>query len=44
MNEVRNALESLYLEFGNDKVVVALSQYLDKLVVEEQKNVNSRSK
>lgn len=39
MEILKDALAELYNEFGNDEVVVALSQYLDKLVVEEQKKL-----
>lgn len=40
MEVLKDALAELYNKFGNDKVVVALSQYLDKIVVEEQKKIS----
>lgn len=40
MEVLKDALAELYIEFGNDKVVVALSQYLDELVVKEQKKIS----
>ncbi len=40
MEILKDVLAELYCEFGNDKVVVALSQYLDKLVVKEQKKIS----
>lgn len=40
MEILKDALAELYLEFGNDRVVVALSQYLDKLVIDVQEKLN----
>lgn len=37
MEELRKALGHLYEEFGHNEVTVALSQILDNLVVQEQK-------
>jgi hypothetical protein len=35
MEELRQALGHLYEQFGHNEVIVALSQYLDCLVVEK---------
>lgn len=37
MEELRKALGHLYEEFGHNETTVKLSQYLDNLIVEEQK-------
>ena len=39
MDELKKALGCLYEEFGYNDVTLALSQYVDALVVEEQKKV-----
>lgn len=39
METLKDALAELYSEYGNNEVVVALSRYLDRLVVEEQKKL-----
>lgn len=48
MDELKYALGKLYEEFGHGPVIVRLSQILDDLIVEEQKerlkNVDSNSK
>ena len=36
MEELRNALNKLYVEFGHNEITVALSQMLDKLIVIKQ--------
>lgn len=37
MEELKKAVGEMYEKFGHNEVVVALSQYLDYLVVEEQR-------
>lgn len=37
MEKLRECLGELYEQFGLNEVIVAMSQYLDKLVLEEQK-------
>lgn len=44
MEELRKALGYLYEEFGHNEVTVALSQYLDYLVVEKQREEFERWK
>ncbi|MDY3002530.1 MAG: Spo0E family sporulation regulatory protein-aspartic acid phosphatase [Romboutsia timonensis] len=36
MEELRNALNELYDRFGHNEVTVALSQILDRYIVEKQ--------
>lgn len=47
MEELRDALNKLYLEFGHNETIVALSQMLDELIAAKQqeefekwKNIN----
>ena len=37
MEELRKAVEELYIEFGRTEVTVAASQILDRYIVEEQR-------
>ena len=37
MEELKKALGHLYEEFGHNETTVALSQYLDNLIVKKQK-------
>ena len=37
MEELKKALGHIYEEFGNNDTIVALSQYLDNLIVEQQR-------
>ena len=37
MEELKKALGHLSEEFGHNKTIVALSQYLDNLIVEQQR-------
>ena len=37
MEELKKALGHLYEEFGHNDTIVALSQYLDNLIVQQQR-------
>lgn len=37
MEELKKALGHLYEEFGHNETIVALSQYLDNLIVQQQR-------